>query len=245
MNIQVILGNVIDRCGGDLIKEKIPSGAAVLHVLNVIETMGLELADTFKGTYRLSLQQLWSAKTGTLPASPTLLNKPQYVRYRLPNLAPEIYGWQEIFIVNDIEELTHAENVGRRCVMFSGQHPFKWDLSFVPHENMNVEVFGQFFDPEIASLSNRAPYLPAEFSQLVAVEAALRLLDDLLLLDGAQRYQAFIVARKNTLMEDRRRLDTLWQSFLYRDENKNINFNREPFDIFKDNNPEVLNLEWQ
>lgn len=239
MNVQAIVGNVIDRCGDDLIKEKLPTGTVTMHVLNTLEILGNELANTFKGTFALKSVETIIQQTGQLAESPIFLYRPQFVRYRLTesNINSPGTGWQELFVLNDIEEITHAENVGRPSIWFYGKHPFNYQLSFVPLGGIQVEIWGQNVSSVVANLSV-VPQIPAEFAQYVAIRAALVFLDDLLLLNDAPRYQAFFSARKQTLMEEIKVPKKTWTNFLNRDENRNLSMNIEPFDIFAEDSYE-------
>lgn len=236
MNIQAIIGNVIDRCGGDLIGEKLPSGIATLHVLNTLEILGQELANTFKGTFALKATETLIEQTGQLETTPVFLYRPQYVRYRFTENSPSSHGigWQELFVLNDVEEITHAENVARPAIWFYGKHPFNYQLSFEPQGGIEVEIWGQNVSSVVANLSI-VPQIPEEFSQYVALRAAMIFLDDLLLLRDAAKYQAFFSARKQTMMEEVKIPKKIWTNFLNRDENRNLAMTIEPFDIFSDN----------
>lgn len=240
MEVSGIVANVIDRCGGDLI-ERVNSATATLHVLNVLELYGLELANTFKGSFAIKRNERFSAQSGALSAESSFIYRPQYVRYRGGD--SNAAGWQELFVLNDIEELTKAENTGVRAIWFSKVKPFAYQLSFMPQSPIDVEIWGQNYNSQLTALS-AVPALPEEFSQLVAVEASIRFLDDLLLLDNAARYQAFFVARKRSLEDEKRQLRRLWNNFKERDENRNVEMRRVPFDIFGESS-EFLNMGYE
>lgn len=230
--VDAILANVIDRCGGDLLKDEFPTNTALLHVMNVIDICGLEMSDTSRNHLPQRLSFSLSAKEGTLSTGTSFAGIPQFVRYRMQNTSGVVTVWKSLEIVSTIEQLTAYENNNKRAILFTGTaNPYDYILSFTPEDGLAVEIWGQKFIEGFTDTRDDSP-LPVEFAQYVCVLASLATLNDLLLLDNAAKYVGFIAARTELLLKDRERLERLWKNFLYRDANRDGGTARDAYDIF-------------
>lgn len=241
MNVDGIIANVIDRCGGSQLAA-LDVSIPTLHVHNKLEIYGLELSNTFKGSYGIKRTEVWTTKEGAMQNDSLFTYRPQYVRIRSPLVSgsTNMGGWAVLNVKNNIDEITQAENISEPAVFFHKIKPFNYILSWAPPQPLTVEIWGQWFDPTFATLAE-VPKLPEEFSQLIAVEAALVTLDDLLLLDDSAKVVRFVSMRKETYAAEKRQLLPLWTNFKAREENRNSDDRRKAYNIFEQDDEEGIN----
>ena len=209
MLIQSIIAGALDLAGGDLIRQKLDSNFAVLAVLNVIDTMMLELSNSQKQIrgHKLTLTLAANADTGTIDASALNLDA-KFVRFR--ENANDI--WQVIDVVDEIEDLTRAANSKRRAILFQGSGATKtYFLSWTPDRAVSAELWGKAIAEEITDLNGLPPF-PPEFSLLAAYRAAEFALNQLLLVD-AKNYSAFVLAQKMSIKAERDRCEYVWRVY--------------------------------
>lgn len=209
MLIAEIETNASDLAGGELIRQKLDKHQALLVTLNVIDTMMLELAAVTKqkSSYKADLTLVAGAKSGTIDMTAFALDS-KFVRWRYNDTD----RWQYLDVVEEIEDLTDDENMGRTSILFSGLgDETTYYLSFTPTASMSAEIWGKAVQPEIVDIADAPPF-PPEFSLVAAYRIADFILNQLLLID-AKAYSAFVVAQKNSIATDARRCELIWLKF--------------------------------
>lgn len=209
-----IIGNAIDLAGAAQV-EKLEAHTATLHYLNAISDRNLQLELSSRGHrfYQIADDSFAAgASSGTL-TDQTLRMRPQYVRYLTPidsTVAFSRYG--AINVVDTIEELTEASNRGEKAVIFTGVAPINYLLSWTPQEALAVQIYGTAGADTQTDIADE-PDFPQKFADLISVQIALFMLDELLLLENAEKFVMFVNARKPGLETRLKRLERLWDVY--------------------------------
>lgn len=211
MNIQAIIANSLDLSGGILVRNTLDADAATLACLNVIDAMMLELGSSGKQITGVKEAVTFTAntQTGTIALANTILDE-KFVRYRT---AGQVYGWQLLEVVDDIEDLTVAENESRRAVVFQGidRTAITYFLSWIPSEDIAAEIWGKKLATDVASLNDLPPF-PNEFALLCAYRTADFVLNQLLLIDD-KKFGSFVLAQKNSIRTELFKLTHIWEVY--------------------------------
>lgn len=232
-----IISNMIDLAGASLV-EKLETHTAVLHYLNCLDDRNLELSNSSRGQrfYQIT-DATFNAASGTF-ADTTIKLRPSHVRYIVPqgstSRRPQ---WRVIDIVDNIEALTSAANQGREAVFFTAVSPIAWRLSFTPDTSLTVQMFGKKLGADETDLATE-PDFPVEFGRLIALEGALMMLDEVLLLDDAQKYQAFVQSRSLKLAGQFKRAEWIWDNYRA-NESESMSQSR-PYDVFEQDYGDVI-----
>lgn len=210
MNIQEIISNGLDLAGGDLIRQKLDTSFATLVCLNIIDTMMLQLASSKKSIrgYKTSMTLAANSNNGSAGTLEEYMLGDRYVRYRR-NATDK---WEILDVVDEIEELTDAENKGKHVILFVGTtDTTHYYLSWTPTESIVAELWGKILTDEIGNLNSLPPF-PPEFSLLAAYRMADFVLNSLLIL-APKDYGAFVVAEKGSLKLERDRCEFEWRKY--------------------------------
>lgn len=243
MTIEEILGAAMDLAGGEIIRERLDSHYAVGILLNIVETMDLELAQSGKAISNLkeSITFTAGASTGTIATSGVL--DVRYVRWRR-NVGDR---WNILDVIDDIDAFTRAENNGRQAVMFAGSDrtALAYRLTFTPEEAISAELWGRGWntnDPVSRSGGLEISYLPQEMGNCVAYRVADFLLNQLLLINP-QTYQAFVAAQKGSIAGDMRRTEFQWEKYRSDFSDSRSTHKGREFNVLEEYNDEVDDLE--
>lgn len=231
-----IISNAVDMAGASLV-DKLETHTAVLHYLNALSDRNLQLANSSRGQrfYEISDDEITS-ESGNF-ADTTFRLRPTHVRYRLqPDASIQFPKWVIIDIVDTIEELTRAANNGQRAIFFSAISPLSYRLSWAPEETLAVQIFGKRLGADEDDLSAE-PDFPNEFGDLLSVEIAMHMLDEVLLLDDAKRYQAFVESRSLKLQGRFQRLEWIWN--VYRSNASESQSISRPYNVWEDYNEAI------
>lgn len=226
-----IISNAIDLAGASLV-DKLETHTAVLHYLNCLDDRNLELTNSSRGQrfYQIT-DGTFNAATGTF-ADTTIKLRPTHVRYIVPQGSTSLRpSWRVVDIVDSIEALTDAANDGREAVMFTGVSPIAWRLSWTPDTSLTVQMFGKKLGADEDDLSTE-PDFPVEFGRLLSLEIAMMMLDEVLLLDDAKRYEAFVENRTIKLATQFKRAQHIWD--VYRSNASESITTQQPYDPWKD-----------
>lgn len=224
----------IDLCGARLV-EKLPAHTAILHTLNAIDDIELELSHSSKGIRLKKSNVTLASREGTVGDIQLIL--PEFIRYRPNNIQTnDEYGvWQFIEIVSDIDDLTRAERGMREAVMFSnrdGAPTLFYTLSFTPQYAIYAEIYGRQKMSASTTLDT-APNIPEQYGRFAAVKAALMMLDEVLLLDGADKFVPFVQSRKISLLADKQNLSHWWTVYKSNaDDATSVGYSK-PYDPFE------------
>jgi hypothetical protein len=209
MLIQEIQTNALDLAGGELIRQKLDTHFATLTLLNIIDTMMLELSNSrkqFRG-YKQDFTLAVGVDTGAIDLS-AFDTDTKFIRWRLN--AND--GWKILDVVEEIEDLTRAVNKNERAILFQGIGPnATYFLSWKPDIEISAELWGKQIADEVTDLNDLPPF-PPEFSLVATYRLADFCLNQLLMLD-AQLYQPFVIAQKLTIRDDQRRVEHFWRRY--------------------------------
>lgn len=200
-----IISNAVDLAGGTNVAVNLQTNAATLYALNVLADMELELSGSSRGRNAEKLSERFVGRS----RSGTVNNLPTFIRFRSSDGRRE--RWQIIDIVSDIEDLTEAENRGRRAVLFLGNSsPFAYELSFEPAGFCEFECWGRTESTTPDGLGSQAASIPDAYAHLAANRCALLLLGDLMLAPNAAQLIPFAQARAAQLQARQRDLEHRW-----------------------------------
>lgn len=245
MTLEEILGTSMDLAGGEIIRERLDSHYAVGILLNIVETMDVELAQSGKAISNLkeTITLPAGVNTGTIATTGALGIR--YVRWR-QNTGDR---WNILDVIDDIDQFTRAEDRGRRAIMISGsdETQLTYRLTFTPEEAISAELWGRGWgtnDP-----AGRTPagglevsYLPKEMGNCVAYRVADFLLNQLLLINP-QAYQGFVMAQKASIAGDMRRTEFQWEKYRTDFSDSRSTHRGREFNILEEHNEEVDDLE--
>ncbi len=212
MIIQEIEANALDLAGGELIRQKLDTHFATLIVLNVLDTMMLELSTTNKAfrSNKIDFNLEANTNTGTVITDTQQLDA-RFVRFRCGSGD----SWRILDIVQTMDQLTRKENAGVGAILFIGTaSPITYHLSFTPVAQLTAELWGSAAIADVANLNNTPP-IPSEFGLVAAYRAAKFILNQLLLID-AKAFTPFVIAQKQALDVDSHRVENVWK--IYRTE---------------------------
>lgn len=238
-SVDEIVANALDLAGAGLQRNALDDDFAVLNALNVIDSMMLELAQSGKQTlgYKVTFTVAANTDTGTVGISALALGD-KFVRFRR---APTD-RWEILDVVDDIEDLTEKQDRNAWAICFQGAaSPATYFLSFVPNQDISMELWGKSVGAEISDLSAAAP-LPSEFGLLVSYRVADAVLNQLLIIDG-RTFQPFVIAQKATIARERDRLEYLWRAARAMPADFERSQRVRPYDITEDLDGSFDNVE--
>lgn len=211
MRIETIIANGLDLAGGNLVRHALDADAAALACLNVVDAMMLELSACGKALTQIKEEVTLraGAQSGDVNLRYSTLDD-KYIRYRT---AGQTHGWHLLEVLDDIEDVTRAENENRKAICFQGlkRTSLTYHLSFVPAENIEAEIWTGRITPEIAELSSLPPF-PEEFSLYCAYRLADFVLNQLLLIDD-RKFASFVLAQKASINGEKARLQHIWEVY--------------------------------
>jgi hypothetical protein len=209
MKISEIIATTYDLAGGNRFPLALRMDEITGYVLNIIDRMLGELTISDKGVrgHKISLTFPANVRTGTVNTSALAL-EPNLFRYR----ESENERWQILDIVENIENLTNAENTGKFAVLFYGSSKatLNYQLSFKPEKDVVGELWGAEATAEMTGLDALPPF-PKELASYVVHAAALIALDDLATLEKPP--MQFIALRKQSISAELKELTKIWTTY--------------------------------
>ena len=243
MTLEEILGTSMDLAGGELIRERLDSHFATGILLNVIDTMDLEISQSGRGiaTLKETLTLAAGTNTGTLASTGVLGIR--YVRWR----RNDTDRWNVLDVVDDIDQFTRAEDRGQQAIMITGQDrtALTYRLTFTPEEAITAELWGRSWganDPITQTKGLELDLIPKEFGMCAAYRVADFLLNQLLIINP-QQYQAFVMAQKASIAGERQKTEFQWEKFRTDFSDSRSTHRSREFNVLEDYMDETDDLE--
>ena len=214
MLLHEILSTAMDTAGGEIIGRRLDSHYAVGMLLNILETVDLELAASPRNLIPLKETVTFAAGTNTGSVTSQGVLGVKYIRWR----RDANDRWRILDVVETPEELTRAENRGRRAVLFlSAADPqaMTYLLSFVPEEAISAELWGRGIgsnDTVAREGGLELQQIPREMGMVASYRLTDLLLNQLLIKDAS--LQAFVIAQKASVEKAALRAEFLWTRYL-------------------------------
>lgn len=215
MRLDEILSTAMDTAGGEIAHRRLDSHYAVGQLLNILETVDLELAASPRNLVPLKETVTFAAGTNTGSVTSNGVLGVKYIRWR--RYATD--NWQILDVVETPDELTRAENRGRRAVMFLSaadpQNDMDYLLSFEPEFEIEAELWGRGIgsnDTVARDGGLELVQIPREMGMVASYRLTDLLLNQLLIKDAS--LQAFVIAQKNSIMKAAEKAEFIWMKYL-------------------------------